>query len=249
MSKKLAAGASCIVLDVKTGSGAFMKTPEEAEELSRMMVDIGQKAGRHVAAVISDMDTPLGNNIGNSLEVIEAVEVLKGKGSADLREICLVLAGNIIALAENISSDEGYKKAENQLESGKAFEKFKEFIASQGGRVEQIENPDLFPKAQYSYSVPARESGYITSMNAEMIGTSSVILGAGRVKKDDDIDFAAGIILNKKTCDKVEKGDALATLYTNNKASIEAAEKLFLDAITINSNKREPAPLIYKVIR
>ena len=249
MSKKLAAGASCIVLDVKTGSGAFMKTPEEAEALSTMMVDIGKKAGRKVAAVISDMDTPLGNNIGNSLEVIEAIDVLKGNGSSDLREICLVLAGNIIALAEGISTDEGYKKAEKQLENGEALKKFKEFIASQGGSLEQIENTELFPKAKFAHSILAPESGYISSMNAEMIGSSSVILGAGRVKKDDAIDFSAGIILNKKTCDKVEKGDVLATLYTNNADSIEGAEKLFLQAITITVNKREPSPLIYKVIR
>lgn len=249
MSKKLAAGATCIVLDVKTGSGAFMKTPEEAEELSRKMVDIGNSAGRRVAAVISDMDTPLGKNIGNSLEVIEAVEVLKGKGAEDLREVCLVLAGNIIALAKDINPREGYEKARAQLESGEAFEKFKEFIASQGGSLEQIENPDLFPKAEYSRAVIAREDGFIDRMNAEMIGTASVVLGAGRVKKDDAIDFAAGIILNKKTCDEVKKGDTIATLYTNNKESLENAEELLLDAITIKSNKREPSPLIYKVIR
>lgn len=249
MSKKLAAGAQCIVLDVKTGSGAFMKTPEEAEELSRKMVDIGNSAGRRVAAVISDMDTPLGKNIGNSLEVIEAIEVLKGKGSEDLREVCLVLAGNIIALAEGVTAEEGCKKAEAQLESGAAFEKFKEFIASQGGSLGQIENPELFPKAEFCHRIIARESGYIERMNAEMIGSSSVILGAGRAKKDDSIDFAAGIILNRKTCDRVEKGDLLATLYTNNKKSIESAERLFLDAIKISSNKKEPSPLIYKVIR
>lgn len=249
MSKKLAAGASCIVLDVKTGSGAFMKNPEDAEELSRKMVDIGKKAGRRVAAVISDMDTPLGRNIGNSLEVIEAVEVLEGKGSADLKEVCLVLAGNIVALAEGISAEEGYKQAEEELESGRALEKFKEFIASQGGSLAQIENPDLFPKAKYSLDVLAHESGYITKMNAEKIGSSSVILGAGRAKKDDVIDFSAGIILHKKTCDKVEKGEVLATLYTNNPDSLADAEKLFLEAITINSNKTVAAPLIYKVIR
>ena len=249
MSKKLAAGAQCIVLDVKTGSGAFMKTPEEAQELSQMMVDIGKKAGRRVAAVISDMDTPLGKNIGNSLEVTEAVEVLRGNGSADLKEVCLVLAGNIIALAEGITAKEGYGKAKAQLEGGAAFEKFKEFVTSQGGSLRQIENPELIPKAEFSHDVIARESGYIAKMNAEMIGSSSVILGAGRVKKDDAIDFAAGIILNKKTCDKVEKGDVLATLYTNSKESIEAAEKLFIDAIEISSNKNDASPLIYKVIR
>lgn len=249
MSKKLAAGASCIVLDVKTGSGAFMKTPEAAEELSRKMVDIGTKAGRRVAAVISDMDTPLGRNIGNSLEVIEAVEVLKGKGSADLKEVCLVLAGNIVALAEGITADEGYKKASDELESGRAYQKFKEFISSQGGSLAQIENPGLFPKAKYKHDVLASKSGYIAKMNAEMIGSSSVILGAGRVKKDDAIDYSAGIILHKKTCDKVEKGEALATLYTNNRNSINDAERLFLEAITISSNKPQPVPLIYKVIR
>ncbi len=249
MSKKLAAGSSCIVLDVKTGSGAFMKTPEEAEELSRKMVDIGKRAGRRVAAVISDMDTPLGKNIGNSLEVIEAVEVLRGNGSDDLREVCLVLAGNIIALAEEISAEEGYEKAKKELDSGRAFEKFKEFISSQGGSLRQIENPDLFPKAAFRHDVITPESGYIIKMNAEMIGSSSVILGAGRVKKDDSIDFSAGIILHKKTCDEVRKGEALATLYTNDSDKIKDAEKLFLEAITISSNKMEPSPLIYKVIR
>ena len=248
MSKKLAAGASCIVLDVKTGSGAFMKTPEDAEELSRKMVDIGNSAGRRVAAVISDMDTPLGKNIGNSLEVIEAIDVLKGNGSVDLKEVCLVLAGNIIALAENTDAETGYNKARSQLENGEAFEKFKEFISAQGGSLEQIENPGLFPQAKYKHDVLAEKDGYIQSMNAEMIGTSSVILGAGRVRKDDSIDHSAGIILHRKTCDKVQKGEKIATLYTNKADTIDSAEKLFLEAIEINGNKREPFPLIYKVI-
>ena len=249
MSKKLAAGASCIVLDVKTGSGAFMKTPEEAEELSRKMVDIGKSAGRRVAAVISDMDTPLGKNIGNSLEVIEAVEVLKGKGSGDLKEICLVLSGNIIALAEDISYEEGYEKAKHQLESGAAYEKFREFIAAQGGSLKEIDNPDLFPKAEFTHEILCPTEGYITKMNAEMIGSSSVILGAGRVKKDDTIDHSAGIILNKKTGDKVQKGDVLATLYTNKKESIEPCEKLFLEALTVSNEKAEACPLVYKIIK
>lgn len=249
MSKKLAAGASCIVLDVKTGSGAFMKTPEEAEELSRKMVDIGKSAGRRVAAVISDMDTPLGRNIGNSLEVIEAIEVLEGKGCEDLKEVCLVLAGNIISLAMDISAEEGYKKAADELDSGRAFEKFKEFISSQGGSLSQIEDTTLFKSAEFSYDITAPCDGYITQMNAEMIGSSSVILGAGRVKKDDSIDHSAGIILHKKTCDKVEKGDIIATLFTNRHETIKSAEKLLLEAITISSNKGEPSPLIYKVIK
>ncbi len=248
MSKKLAAGAECIVLDVKTGSGAFMKTPEEAEELSRKMVDIGKSAGRRVAAVISDMDTPLGRNIGNSLEVIEAVEVLKGNGSADLKEVCLVLSGNIIALGEGISYNEGYEQAKKQLESGAAYKKFREFIAAQGGSLKEIDNPDLFPKTEFSHDVLCQKDGYITKMNAEMIGSSSVILGAGRVKKDDAIDHSAGIILHKKTGDRVAKGEALATLYTGKKESIASAEKLFLDALTVSDERKETCPLIYKII-
>ncbi len=248
MSKKLAAGASCIVLDVKTGSGAFMKTPEEAEELSRKMVDIGKSAGRKVAAVISDMDTPLGKNIGNSLEVIEAVEVLKGNGSDDLREVCLVLAGNIIALAEGISAEEGIKKAAFHLESGAAYEKFREFISSQGGNLRQIDDPSLFKQPLYSADVLSPDGGYIAGMNAEAIGTASVILGAGRIKKDDPVDHSAGIILHKKTGDKVLKNEKIATLYTDNAASFSDAEKLLLKSIKIVDTEAQRPPLIHKVI-
>lgn len=248
MSKKLAAGSSCIVLDVKTGSGAFMKTPEEAYELSQKMVDIGKKSGRKVAAVISDMDTPLGKNIGNSLEVIEAIEVLKNHGPDDLKEVCLTLAGNIIALALGISYDEGYKKAEEELISGRAFEKFKEFISAQSGSIDVIENPELFKKAAYSCDVLSPEEGYIESMNAEMIGSSSVILGAGRAKKDDPIDFSAGIILHCKTGDMVHKDKKIATLYTDNASLFEDAKKIFIKAVNISKVKKERAPLIYKII-
>ncbi len=248
MSKKLAAGASCIVLDVKTGSGAFMKTPEDAEELSRKMVDIGKSAGRRVAAVISDMDTPLGKNIGNSLEVIEAVEVLKGKGSDDLREVCLVLAGNIIALAEGISAEEGIRRATLQLENGAAYEKFREFVAAQGGSLRQIDEPSLFKQPLYSRDVLSPDNGYIGCMNAEMIGTASVILGAGRVKKDDPIDHSAGIILHRKTGDKVLKGEKIATLYTDDADSLPSAERLLLESISISDKETKRPPLIHKVI-
>lgn len=248
MSKKLAAGASCIVLDVKTGSGAFMKTPEDAEELSRKMVDIGKSAGRKVAAVISDMDTPLGKNIGNSLEVIEAVEVLKGESHGDLREVSLVLAGNIIALAEGISAEEGIKKAACQLESGAAYRKFREFIAAQGGDLRQIDDFSLFSQPLYSKDVLCENEGYICGMNAEMIGTASVILGAGRVKKDDPIDHSAGIILHRKTGDKVLPGEKLVTLYTNNKESFSSAEKLIYESIKISKEKASRPALIHKVI-
>ena len=248
MSKKLAAGADCIVLDVKTGSGAFMKTPEEAEELSRKMVDIGKSAGRKVAAVISDMDTPLGKNIGNSLEVIEAAEVLKGRGSEDLKQVSLILAGNIIALAEGISAEEGTKKAAEALESGKAYEKFREFIASQGGNIKQIDDYTLFKQPLLCYNVCAEREGFISSMNAEMIGSASVVLGAGRTKKDDPIDHSAGIILQRKTGDRVQKGEIIATFYTDMENAIPSAEKLFTESISITDEKREKPPLIYKVI-
>lgn len=248
MSKKLAAGSETIVLDVKYGSGAFMKTTEDAELLSQKMVDIGKAAGRKMAAVISDMDTPLGKNIGNSLEVTEAVEVLRGKGADDLKEVCLTLASNIVSLSLDISLDTARLKAEKALESGAAFEKFKEFISAQGGNTAQIENTDLLPKAKIIYEILSSESGYIEKMQAEVIGSSSVILGAGRVTKDDIIDYSAGIILHKKTGDKVKKGDVLAELHTNNEGKLKDAEKLFLSALSFSDKEPEKNSLIYKTI-
>ena len=248
MSKKLAAGSECIVLDVKYGSGAFMKTPSEAEALSRMMVDIGEKAGRRVAAVISDMDTPLGFGIGNALEIKEAIDVLKGKDVSDLKEVCLTLAANIVKLSEGITIEDARTKVETALSSGAAFQKFKEFITAQGGKAEQIENPELLPKAKYSLSVRCPTDGYICRMDAEAIGSASVILGAGREKKDDTIDFGAGIILHKKTGDKVQDSDILATLYTNNKDSFQSAGKRFLEAFSFSDVEPMKNELIYKVV-
>lgn len=248
MSKKLAAGSECIVLDVKYGSGAFMKTAEAAEELSKMMVDIGEKAGRKVAAVISDMDTPLGFGIGNSLEIKEAVDVLKGKDVSDLKEVCLTLAANIVKLSEGITIENARTKVETALSSGAAYEKFKEFIASQGGNLEQIENTDLLPGAAFTAEIPCPTDGFIGSMNAERIGSSSVILGAGREKKEDTIDFGAGIVLHKKTGDFCKKGESLATIYTNKAETLKSAEKCFLEAISLGDKEPEKVPLIYKVV-
>ncbi len=249
MSKKLAAGARCIVLDVKYGTGAFMKTPASACELSEKMVRIGKDNGRKIAAVVSDMNTPLGKNIGNILEVKEAIEVLKGNGSEDLTRVCLTLAANLISLAMNITEDEGYKMAEDALISGKAFEKFKQFIAKQGGDTKLTENPDLFKKAKTVHKVIANKSGYITFMDAEKIGLASVVLGAGRTNKEDSIDYTAGIILHKKTHDKVLQGDVLCELHTNDEDSIVSAEKMFLSAVTISDEQGERVPLIYDVIK
>ena len=248
MSKKLAAGSETIVLDVKYGSGAFMKTTDDAVSLSRKMVDIGKASGRKMAAVISDMDTPLGRNIGNALEVKEAIEVLLGGGPEDLIEVCLTLAANMISLSLGIDINEAFSKAEGALKSGRAYEKFKEFISAQGGDISRIENPDTLPKASIVYDVLAPESGYITGMQAETIGSASVILGAGREKKDDIIDYSAGIVLLKKTGDKAEKGEKIAELHTNDESKIESAEKLFLSALTFGDEAPAKQKLIYKTI-
>ncbi len=249
MSKKLAAGSQCIVLDVKYGSGAFMKTKADAEKLSSKMVEIGKMAGRKMAAVISDMDTPLGKNIGNTLEIIEAVETLKGKGSADLREVSLTLAGNLVALAKDIDYTEARQMAEKALDDGTAYKKFLEFISAQGGNTEMIADTEKLPKAGIIHKVIAKESGYISKTDAEKIGSASVVLGAGRVNKEDSIDYTAGIILHKKTGDKIKAGDVIAEFHTNEENRIVPAEKMFFDALTVSDEAPEKEELIYKVIR
>lgn len=249
MSKKLAAGAHCIVLDVKTGSGAFMKTVEEAEELSRKMVDIGDACGRKVAALITDMNTPLGKNIGNALEVKEAVEILNGKGPEDLREVCVALASNIISLSENLPLEEAEKEVRRVLSDGTALLKLCEMVKMQGGSVAQIADTELLPKAQFSHEVCSPADGFISFMDAEKIGSSSVILGAGRVNKGDPIDCTAGIILEKKTGEAVKKGEVLATLFSNDETKFEDSEKLFLSAFRFSDEKPQPVPLIYKTVR
>lgn len=249
MSKKLAAGSHTIVLDVKCGSGAFMKTPAEAKALAEEMVKIGKNNGRNMAAIITDMNTPLGKNIGNSLEVIEAIEILKDNGAEDLKFVAKALASEIVALSKNISINEANELVDNALSSGEALKKFKEWISHQGGNVDWIENPDNFPKAEFKEELKAENDCYISSMNAEEIGVASVILGAGREKKEDAIDFSAGIVLNKKTGDKVAKGDIIATLYTNNKDSLKTAKEKFLSAIEFSNEKPIEIPLIYEIVR
>ncbi len=248
MSKKLAAGSHTIVLDVKYGSGAFMKTPEEAEALATEMVKIGKNCGRNTAAVITNMERPLGNNIGNSLEVIEAIEVLKGNGPDDLKEVCLTLASQIVSLCQKISEEKAREMCEDALNSGKAFEKFKEWIASQGGEKEWLQNTDLFPKATYKFEIKAETDGFISKMDAEKIGISSVILGAGREAKDDIIDMSAGIVLNKKTGDKVSKGDILATLYSCNESTFNSAKEKYLSALEFSEKPVSDETLVWGVI-
>ena len=232
MSKKLAAGSDCILLDVKTGNGAFMKTLDDSIKLAKAMVSIGQHNGRKVAALITDMDTPLGHNIGNSLEVIESVEVLKGHGPADLTEVCYQLAANMLYLAGKGSLEECRRMAEEAVASGAAYEKLKQMFAAQGGDVSVLDDPDKFQKAKFSRPLLAAESGYLVRMNTEMVGNASVCLGAGRITKEDTIDFAAGIMLHKKTGDKVEAGECLATLYADHEEKFAAAEEMFRAALT-----------------
>lgn len=248
MSKKIAAGAKNIVLDVKVGSGAFMKDIESASLLAEMMVKIGKGVNRNVKAVLSDMDCPLGSAIGNSLEVIEAIDVLKGKSRGDLFEVCVELATQMASLCLSIDEKEAREKVIKSLDNGVAFAKMKEWIKAQGGNVNLIENPELFEKAKYTLDVKAQKSGYIQKMNAEQIGIASVVLGAGRENKEDNIDFSAGIVMHKKVGELVSKGESLCTLYTNKQDKLAYAEKMYLDAVLIGKEKADRNPLIYKVI-
>ena len=249
MSKKIAAGTRSIVLDIKTGSGAFMKTPEDAEALGQKMVDIGKSCGRNIAALITDMDTPLGRAIGNSLEVIEAISVLRGETKGDLREVCEALASNMISLSLGLDTDDSKKCVKDAIDSGRAFEKFLEWITAQGGKRALIENTALFSKAQIEHAIIAPKTGYISHMDAEKVGITSVVLGAGRENKDDVIDMTAGIILERKTGDHVKAGEVIAKLYTSERDRAKSAEKLFLSAIEISDAEPPKKPLIYKTIR
>lgn len=249
MSKKLAAGAQNIVLDVKCGSGAFMKTVEDAEELAKLMVKIGKDCGRNTAAVITNMDIPLGTHIGNALEIKEAVSVLKNGGDCQLRELCLILSANIISLAFNEAFETSYEKAVDALEGGNALKKFKELVFAQGGDVSVIDNTELLPTAEYSLDILSKGDGYIGATDSRLIGESAVILGAGREKLEDTIDYSAGIVLNKRTGEKISTGEKIATLYANDKTRFKAAEKMFNSAITVSKSKPEMEPLVYKTIK
>lgn len=249
MSKKLAAGSNSIVLDVKCGSGAFMREPEDAETLATKMVEIGKRCGRNMAALITNMDIPLGYAIGNSLEVKEAYSILSGAGPDDLRAVCVELATNMVSLALGYTAEEAREKVLDAISSGKAKAKFTEWIVAQGGDSTLAENPMLLPESSIKHEVRATKAGYISKMNAEEIGVSSVILGAGRETKDSIIDHSAGIVLVKKLGDNVEIGDTLAVLHTNNKDAISPAEAKLIGAISMSNEKVEVGKLIYKTIR
>lgn len=245
MSKKLAAGSDAILLDVKTGSGAFMKTLDDSIALAQAMVNIGEHMGRKTVALITDMDIPLGNAIGNSLEVIEAVNTLRGNGPADFTEVCLQLASNMLFLAGKGEVDDCRKLAQEAIANGSAFAKLREMAVAQCGDPSVLDDTDLFTKADVCYEVKGVQSGYITHMNTEQCGIASVVLGAGRASKEDAIDYSAGIILCKKVGDKIEIGDVIAKLYTSKQSMAYDAEKVLLDAVTINSEKPKTEKLIY----
>jgi thymidine phosphorylase len=249
MGKKLASGSKNIVLDVKCGSGAFLKTPAEARALAECMVKIGSLSHRRASAVITNMDIPLGYAIGNILEVKEAINTLRGKGPQDLREICVRLAAEMASLALEKPIEEMIKKAELALDSGEAYEKFRSWIAAQGGDASVIDDPDSFDAATVSREIKAEKDSYISGMDAEKIGLSAMKLGAGRKTKEDAIDYAAGIILSKKTGDAVRRGEVIATLYTNDKSTVADAEETFLSSLTLSDTPIQSSGLIYGVIR
>lgn len=248
MSKKLAGGADCIVLDVKCGSGAFMKDEKSATVLAEKMVEIGKGAGRKIAALITDMDVPLGHNIGNSLEIIEAVETIKGNGPHDLTEASVSLAAKLLELAGKGTFEECREIAKSKINDGSALEKLCNMVKLQGGNSDYIRNTELFPTAKCIYNVIMPENGYIIHMDTAGIGSVCVSLGAGRMKKEDAIDSSAGIILHKKTGDYAEKGDVIAVLYSNDDSLIEKAEEQFLLSLTIGKDKPEIKPLIIKTV-
>lgn len=248
MSKKLALPDDCIVLDVKCGSGAFMKTREEASALARLMVGTGKKAGRKMLALVTDMDSPLGNAIGNSLEVIEAINTLKGNGPADFTELCVTLAAYMLRLCDGENIDVCRKKVEAALGSGAAFDKFKDMIEGQGGNTEWADDTSLFPKAKFTRSVRCEKNGYIAAVNTENYGAAAQILGAGRARKEDEIDFAAGILLAKKRGDKVAVGDTIATLFSSSEEKLIAAEKILRESTVVSDIKPPKPPLVLDII-
>lgn len=249
MSKKLAAGSKGIVLDVKTGSGAFMKTFEESENLAKEMVSIGKSAGRSVTAVITNMDIPLGNSVGNSLEVIEAIKTLKGEGESDLTDVCLTLAAQMLCMVTGEDEKACYAMAKDAIDDGSALNKLCEMISAQGGNAGVVDDFSLFKQPKHTVEISSEREGYIEHTDAEKIGLASVILGAGREKKGDPIDSSAGIVLKKKTGDRVEKGDTLAIFYTDDESKIEEAKREFFEAFTFDNKKPPAQKLIYRIIK
>ncbi len=248
MSKKIASGANAIVLDVKVGTGAFMKSIAEAEDLAQTMVNIGNNVGRNTMAVISDMSQPLGIAIGNALEVKEAIDTLKGEGPEDLTELSLVL-GSQMAYLGGVGEDleDARRQLEENIKNGKALEKFKLFIKAQGGNPDVVDHPEMLPQAEFQIEVTADQAGIITAIDAEELGVAAMLLGAGRATKDSVLDLAAGLMLRKKIGDTVEVGDTLVTIHSNSE-DVDASIAKIKENITIGEHA-EPVTLIHEIIR
>ncbi|HWO98633.1 MAG TPA: pyrimidine-nucleoside phosphorylase [Bacillus sp. (in: firmicutes)] len=248
MSKKIAAGADAIVLDVKTGAGAFMKELEDAKELAQAMVNIGNNVGRQTMAVISDMSQPLGFAIGNALEVKEAIDTLKGHGPKDLEELCLILGSHMVYLAKKANSlEEARHMLEEVIQNGKALETLKVFLSAQGGDGSVVDDPSKLPQAKYVMDLEAKEDGYVAEIVADSIGTAAMLLGAGRATKESEIDLAVGLVLKKKIGDEVKKGEALVTIYSNQENIEEVKEKIY-ESVKISAEKVDAPPLVYDKI-
>lgn len=249
MSKKLAAGSDGIVLDVKTGSGAFIKTLDGSIELGKEMVQIGHGMNRDTIAVVTDMSQPLGYAIGNSLEVIEAIETLKGKGPEDLTELCLVLGAHMVVIGKKADAyEEAYALLKEQIANGKALEKFAEFAKTQGGNPEVIHDYDLLPSCQHTVEILAEQTAYLKAFESEEVGVSAMLLGAGREDMSSVIDLGAGIVLRKKIGDHVAKGESIATFYTDRQEALPQAKQRFMDAITWSPSPVEASPLIQAIV-
>jgi pyrimidine-nucleoside phosphorylase len=250
MSKKIAAGAQRIVLDVKVGVGAFMKNLEQARALARIMVRIAKRVNRKAVALLSDMNQPLGNAVGNALEVKEAIDTLHDGGPKDFRDHCLHVAGNLILLGEGTKSlKEAKQRAAVALKDGSAFERFRRLVIAQGGDVSYVDHPDKLPTAHFIDEVPSPRSGYLKWIDAKEIGETSVDLGAGRIKKEDPIDHAVGIIVHHKVGDKVEKGKPLFTLHANDRDKLRAARERVLAAHAWSTKKVKSLPLFYGSVK
>ncbi|QNG61354.1 pyrimidine-nucleoside phosphorylase [Metabacillus idriensis] len=249
MSKKIAAGADAIVLDVKTGAGAFMKDLDDARELAQAMVEIGNAVGRKTMAVISDMSQPLGYAIGNALEIKEAIDTLKGEGPEDLHELCLTLGSYMVFLAEKASSlEEARAMLEEVIQNGKALETLKIFLEAQGGDGSVVDDPSKMPQASYKVELEAKEDGYVSEIVADSVGVAAMWLGAGRATKESEIDLAVGLMLNKKIGDAVKKGDSLVTIYSN-KEDVEQVKTKLYESIKVSGNSVEAPPLVHDTIK
>ncbi len=250
MSKKLASGSDAIVLDVKCGSGAFMKTPEDAETLAEWMVEIGKRAGKSMAAFITDMEQPLGLGVGNSIEIIEAIETLKGKGPEDITELSVKLAGYMIFAGEKAGSyEEGIEIARKNLYDGSGLKKFREFVEAQDGNPDVTEDFSLFPGSKIVLEMKSDISGYVKELPAETVGKASQLTGAGRARKEDAVDLGAGIVLNKKIGDYVNKGELLATVYSQSEEKAQKAGEMLKTAYAFSDEKPEKRQLIYRIVR